>query len=391
MGSGGRPTRAWEGVRTEGAGAAASAVAATGGRRTAVAPGAGAAMGRALPVELHALMALPLRPLPAGLVAAFLLALPPAVAWALSGSPGEGTGILGSLPASLWAGLWLALLIPYGPTASRLVVAATGTDLAGLRPAAGALQPMDEREWLAVDLRALRRSRVAGGVAVALAFVFLALQTARLPGFEAAWLRSPGFWLSEWSWVWLHLPLLLWIVGRGITFQLLGTRQTLDFARDELRLDLLDRRPLAVYGRFALRWSLVWIVGLSLGTLMLAPGIHQQPALTLVVLGAVLAVGAASFVLPVRGVRRRLRALKEGELARVHEALGVLRARRESGATPPPGLESDLLAWRRFVAESSDWPFDPPTVSRFLLYLLIPVGSWVCGALVERGLDRVLE
>jgi len=37
-----------------------------------------------------------------------------------------------------------------------------------------------------------------------------------------------------------------------------------------------------------------------------------------------------------------------------------------------------------------EWPFDAPTLTRFFLYVAIPLGSWIGGALIERLLGTVL-
>jgi hypothetical protein len=38
-----------------------------------------------------------------------------------------------------------------------------------------------------------------------------------------------------------------------------------------------------------------------------------------------------------------------------------------------------------------EWPFDAPTLARFLLYVAIPLGSWIGGAPVERLLGAALD
>ena len=38
----------------------------------------------------------------------------------------------------------------------------------------------------------------------------------------------------------------------------------------------------------------------------------------------------------------------------------------------------------------SAWPADSATFGRFSLYLLIPLGSWAGGAIVERFVDSLL-
>ena len=58
------------------------------------------------------------------------------------------------------------------------------------------------------------------------------------------------------------------------------------------------------------------------------------------------------------------------------------------------GIATDSLGTKVFVA---DWyentvdVFDSLTLVRFTLYLLIPLGSWLGGAFVERGLDFILS
>jgi hypothetical protein len=51
---------------------------------------------------------------------------------------------------------------------------------------------------------------------------------------------------------------------------------------------------------------------------------------------------------------------------------------------------SDLLAYHDYVAALPEWPFDASMQLRFLLYIAIPVGSWVGGAFVEQLLESTL-
>ncbi len=50
-----------------------------------------------------------------------------------------------------------------------------------------------------------------------------------------------------------------------------------------------------------------------------------------------------------------------------------------------------LLAYKQFVESVREWPIDSSTLLRFALYLGLPIGSWLGGALVERLLDLVLD
>ena len=45
-----------------------------------------------------------------------------------------------------------------------------------------------------------------------------------------------------------------------------------------------------------------------------------------------------------------------------------------------------------YLVESvREWPLGAPALLRFALYLLIPVGSWAGGAMVERAIDVLLD
>ena len=106
------------------------------------------------------------------------------------------------------------------------------------------------------------------------------------------------------------------------------------------------------------------------------------------------AVATLAFVFPVRGLRRQIRARKAEELARVR---GDIRRNRELAAES--GYESaeastripGLLAFEKRIESVREWPFDAPTLTRFLLYVARPLGSWVGGALVERLLGAALD
>jgi len=56
-----------------------------------------------------------------------------------------------------------------------------------------------------------------------------------------------------------------------------------------------------------------------------------------------------------------------------------------------PGRLTDLLAYKTQIESTPEWSFDSSTLFRFGLYLLIPVGSMIGGALVERVVDMVLD
>ncbi len=159
-----------------------------------------------------------------------------------------------------------------------------------------------------------------------------------------------------------------------------------------LVVDLLDPDPLAPLGRAALRASLLWIGGVAVGSvsIVLTGGTPAEFA----VLGFVLAVATGIFLIPVRGVHRRVLQAKRHELRRLRAE--IARDRRAVRALGPDAGEAaqrlpGLLAYETRIESVREWPFDTPTLWRFLLYLSIPVASWLGGALVERLVDQLLD
>ena len=66
-------------------------------------------------------------------------------------------------------------------------------------------------------------------------------------------------------------------------------------------------------------------------------------------------------------------------------------AREALGAGEQTARLDEWVAWEARIVAVPDWPLDAGSLARFALYLLIPLGSWSGGALVERGLDLLLR
>ena len=64
---------------------------------------------------------------------------------------------------------------------------------------------------------------------------------------------------------------------------------------------------------------------------------------------------------------------------------------RVRNASEAGGQLPGLLAYVNQIESVREWPFDAPTLTRFFLYVAIPLGSWVGGALVERLLGAALD
>ncbi len=86
-----------------------------------------------------------------------------------------------------------------------------------------------------------------------------------------------------------------------------------------------------------------------------------------------------------------IRDVKREELARLEPLLRQARDDALTGNASTQGRLTDLVTYKIQVESTREWPFDSSTLIRFGLYLLIPVGSMVGGALVERIVDMVLD
>ncbi|UCE86201.1 MAG: hypothetical protein JSU66_00175 [Deltaproteobacteria bacterium] len=283
-------------------------------------------------------------------------------------------------------GVLLALLAGYVVAARRYARLGVRSYLAELR--AGLDWPRRDFEAAARDLEHLEPGRVRwAGLAGALMVPVLGLLVDRDPLVYF----QPGHWGGANSWVWLVGAVAAW--NGGCLFYAVVTygRRFSSLAGRIPAIDLFDLTPLAPFARQGLRSALPGLILLSFFALnSLDRGFFWAVGL----MGTLsLAAVTAALLLPMGGVRRRIRAVKQDELARVDAAIrGDASGLAESAIARRSGAVSiaDLLAYRSFVQSVREWPFDAPTRLRMLLYLGIPVGSWLGGAFVERLLDQIL-
>lgn len=271
---------------------------------------------------------------------------------------------------------------------------AIASAVAGYALAAGAVIAAGNRahvaELHASELQAgapLRGGRVAGAVGLLGGLVFaLSVDLAARDVLRARSFSGDGL-LSL-----LVIGLAFWLAMRAAWFTVDGLATVARAVEHELPIDPLDSARLAPLGRMALRAAVLWVGAavLSLFSIVLTDG---SPA-EFLVLGFLLLVAVGAFVIPVRGIHRRLREEKRRELARLRaeirrdrEAVAALGAEAAAAAGRLPGL----LAYETRVERAREWPFDTPTLRRFAIVLLLPLASWLGGALVERGVDRFLD
>jgi hypothetical protein len=196
-----------------------------------------------------------------------------------------------------------------------------------------------------------------------------------------------GIWPGHLVWIWILNPVLFAAMGMLVWVSARRARIYQELGR-RAHVQLGEIGPLAPFARAGLRLALLWFVGTSLASLLLVD--TDTPVLVGSILVITTAIAVASLLAPSRGVHERLRDAKRQELgwlrAEIVRASAALRRGEAQGAAPLPAL----LAWESRVVAAPEWPFDTSTWLRFALFLLVPLGSWLGGALAERIVERWL-
>ncbi len=279
----------------------------------------------------------------------------------------------------------LALVLAYSAAAAWLGHRWVVVEFEALRDVVDA----SEAEWStwSAHLRAPPRAALAWGVAGGAAFGL---------GVDgvATWVGSGSdggtSWIGHVVWVWILNPALFSVLGLLVYLSVDGRRIFEELGhRARVRLD--DLATLAPFARAGLRLAALWLLGSSLASLLFVES--DVPAVVAGVLVLTVGFGIASLLGPSWGVHARLRAEKRAELAWVRaEIARAAEALRnpEHGDTARAAQLPSLVAWEARVSAAPEWPIDTRTQLRFALFLLVPLGSWLGGALAERVLDHWL-
>jgi hypothetical protein len=289
-----------------------------------------------------------------------------------------GAGVLANRDLRL--GLTITLLAAYTPASRYYMLRAAARNRAALRLALGPG---------ASAALATRTRWLPGWVAVAfvLASPAIAFAIDRDPGL---YFRG-GYWSVGNVWTWILGAFTAWCLGRSVVATLGISRDFSAIAAALPEVDLLARAWLAPFTRQALFMALLWLLVPAIWAVNLVDAPFQLvvPVIAFICVAA----GTTALWLPTQGVRRRLAAAKERELAAVHAALGgdesALARSHLARRTERPGV-ADLVAWAGYVRELPTSPFTQASRLRFVFYLALPLGSWLGGALVDWLVERLL-
>jgi hypothetical protein len=324
-------------------------------------------------------------PLPAGAAGALVSAAVFALFLAYTALLGDGVG---RLPGVAFEWGWLAEAIQDGLLGFALAVTAASMraareEIEALRPALGARAGDDLQGEV---LRYPRGLLVAVGAIGLVSSFPTVLSTGMWEGG-----RQPGWAHPTVFWLFARNAVTWWILLRGMALELITGHRFSQLAADVAVSDPCERAPFAPFARRALRNVLLWmLLAAWLSLTYVGPGWAIG---TLMALGltTVAAFACASFVLPLLGPHRRLRAAKQAELAQVRAAIRSARDRALGASEPAaPGRLADLVAYEARVAAAAEWPIEGSTLLRFGLYLAVGLGSWVGAGLVQHFVERVL-
>jgi len=272
----------------------------------------------------------------------------------------------------------LALVLSYTLAAAWLGERWLREDFEALRP----VVDVGVTEWERLSRELVRPALVRIGAAAALGALFGA---AVIGASTVATGPAPSVWPGYRPWLWLLNTSLFAALG---AFAWRGVESNRVFAalgeRARLRVGVLA--GLAPFARAGLRRALLWLLGSSLAALLLPTA--SAPGVVLLVIALTAGLGFAALLAPSQTLHARMQAKKQAELdwvrteiARAGDALRGLGDPARGSRLPA------LIAWEGRVADAPTWPFDVGTKLRFAVLLLVPVGSWLGGAMVERALE----
>jgi hypothetical protein len=193
-------------------------------------------------------------------------------------------------------------------------------------------------------------------------------------------------------WPLLHTPVFIWLVFMLFVSDLKATRTYLNVGRNLIEVDLLDIQSLSPFARRGLRSALTWIVFSMIFSLFWV-GDETAARANGLLFVTVLAMAIGAFVVPLSGVHNNIVSVKRLELGRLRDQIRDVRGAvvdTSSDGDPASPRLANLIAYHQLIDGAREWPIDAANLLRFFMYLIIGLGSWLGGAVVERLLDRTL-
>lgn len=177
-------------------------------------------------------------------------------------------------------------------------------------------------------------------------------------------------------------PLLVWLVTSCAVHGLVDNARLFRRLTLAVSVDLLDTRALMPFGRMAVSSTLMVFGSMAaMGIMWVGPATSPWTTIP----GLVPLTGALIFLFlaPVWPLHQRLKSAKRLELARLQDKIN---AERTVGSASYEQL-APLLAFRREILHTHEWPFDVSMMTSFGLYVVIVPLTWIGAALIENVVD----
>jgi hypothetical protein len=188
-------------------------------------------------------------------------------------------------------------------------------------------------------------------------------------------------------WTLGRLILMIWLISRFAVYDFNVTRIYRSLGRNSVRIDLLDIRSLAPFARRGQRSALTWVIFSSILSLFWLGDSAAQANLPGLVL--ILSMAAFAFIGPLAGLSQGIRVAKHAELERLRDQIRAARAETDTAGASP--RLANLTGYYQLIDNASEWPIDAANLLKFIGYLLLGLGSWLGGAVVERILDSAIR
>jgi hypothetical protein len=279
-----------------------------------------------------------------------------------------------------WTDLVNAAVIGYLLAAQAIARRGVALDLAELRPGLRC----DDAEFRAFSDAATGRG---GPIARALSLSGLVLGAGltfsdpSMSGGATVSVSDPWF-----VWALGRSMLTSWLITRFTVYDFNTTRIYLGLGRNSVGVDLLDIGSLAPFARRGQRSALIWVLFSSILSLFWFGDSASQVNLPGLVI--VLSMATFAFVGPLVALRQNIQAEKHAELERLRRQ--IREARSQTDAADSPRL-ANLTGYYQLVDSAREWPVDTANLLKFIGYLLLGLGSWLGGAVVERILDSAVR
>jgi len=183
-------------------------------------------------------------------------------------------------------------------------------------------------------------------------------------------------------------PGLVWIVMTCTVHALIDNARLFKHLARHVRIDLVNPAPLTAFARVAVISTLAIIGAQAAFPIMLidpeGAAVASLPGL--IVTSAALAV---LFVLPIWPIHREIVATKRKELDRIKALLDAAGDKARDEAQRIEYL-NPYLVYRREIAAVHEWPFDTGITTRLAFYLIIPPLTWLCAALMDVAVERLV-